>query len=79
MPRGAEARAAFEKQPTVKETRGMERARTFTPTCCCVSFSLSMTGVHTALGRLRMTYGELAFSNAGRTRPNPSRPAPKCA
>mmetsp|Transcript_11939 Transcript_11939/g.49991 ORF Transcript_11939/g.49991 Transcript_11939/m.49991 type:complete len:216 (-) Transcript_11939:348-995(-) len=50
----------------------------FTPTCCCVSFSLSMTGCHTALGRLRMTYGDSAFSSAGRTRPKPSRPAPKC-
>jgi hypothetical protein len=27
---------------------------------------------------LRMTYGDSAFSSAGRTRPKPSRPAPKC-
>ena len=64
-------------RPTkVWETSAIER--TLTPTCCCSWRSRSTTGVHTAEGRFRMTYGDPAFSKAGSTRPNPSRPAPKC-
>lgn len=76
--RSARATSASTAFQTRRPIGSGESFLTLTATCCCVSSSPAMIGCQTLEGRFMMTYGDPLLSSAGKTSPNPSRPAPKC-